>query len=183
MKVLDVGGPDLPTPGTPHNPCTCNTKPATTPSQPGIKDWPGTEHPFWELDELIETAQCMLEQRRRQNTVAKYLLRVIKCCPGLGVRWEVTRGCYHLPPVLKITISAPKTKDVELLLGEARQILRGLIVADEDAKFPGSRNVLGVGGELGRLINTQTKAYDHLTTNTGYGGARSGTVSRQTDHP
>jgi hypothetical protein len=51
-----------------------------------------------------------------------------------------------------MAISATTTKDMDLLLEEAKAMLPAMIVADEDAKFPGCRNadgelVLGGGGD------------------------------------
>jgi hypothetical protein len=65
MKIEDVGGQETLIPGTPHNPFT----PIADLGQ-GLKDWEGTDHPYYELHDLFDEAQWMLDKRRRQITVA-----------------------------------------------------------------------------------------------------------------
>jgi hypothetical protein len=142
MKTLDEGSPELLTPGIP-NTTNLDTTPIATPDQ-GVKDWPGTYHPFYELADLIEEVLFMLEMgRRRRKTATKYLERIIKLLPWFG---RQAGGLSRLLPIaarLKNAIRTPNRKGINFLLEEAAEILRMLIVADEDAKFPGCRNEEG----------------------------------------
>ena len=139
IKEEEVGGPGIATSGTPLNPSNRDIN-STSISGQGLKGWHGTEHPFWELWELIEQAQCLLI-RRRKNPASEFIKRIIHLLPYFERQIVGSGG--RLVPIarqLKKAMWALNANEADLLLDEAKYRVGDIIVADEDAKFPGCRN-------------------------------------------
>jgi len=110
-----------------------------------MKDWLGSDHPFYDLADLIEKARCMLVRRRRTPASAtRYLLRIVALLPWFERHVVGSHG--RLVPIatrLKKATRTANAEDAGLLLEEAGTMLASIIVADEDAKYPGCRTEEG----------------------------------------
>lgn len=107
----------------------------------GTKDWYGTDHPYYELGELLEEGLWLLESRQRKAAMeslqhTKVLLSRFESqtqTPGrlAGIKTAIEKAT-HVPK-----------KNAEDVLETARRSLARMIVADEDTKFPGCRTEEG----------------------------------------
>ena len=123
----------------------------------GVRQWYGTEHPYYALADMIEEVECMLVVGKRRKTVHNHLSRIIKFLPWFERQVACPRGrLSEVRTRLQRALSVPNTSHVDLLLEEARTILAALIVVDEDAKFSGCRNEDGELVLKGGLENEQT---------------------------
>jgi hypothetical protein len=116
----------------------------TTEAQPsqGLSDWYGDEHPYYRLQELLEDAEFLCI-RDRIPTIRQFVYRVIKLIPYYDR--QVGGAARRLTPVVEllstqIFLNPKLTRAIaEKALGEAIRYVTNLIVADEDAKYPGCR--------------------------------------------
>jgi hypothetical protein len=107
----------------------------------GISDWPGDdEHPYYAIQEMLDNALCMAATGSRRRSLKNYITRVATLIPYIErLVPSAPRGrLAHVIGLLTLS-----NDDICDTVKAAQDMVATIIVADEDAKFPGCRTAEG----------------------------------------
>jgi hypothetical protein len=86
----------------------------------------------------------LLRKRQTPASASRFILRIVALIPRFERQVIGSQG--RLAPVkekLQRAMITAKTDEADAILEKAEEMVRQLIVADEDAKYPGLRNEEG----------------------------------------